>query len=129
MKCTLNIGLELTGKNIAYKYAIHSPNLKEISKKSYPWEFLHQTGMKGPVNRCLLVPGDVKGILSAFPFHAWGYTIVHWCFHASTTFVKCYLVFHLHNTIIVSRELCMYRGSVVLVSPSLGPSLWVGGLR
>lgn len=72
MKCTLNIGKEFTGKSIAYKYAIHSPNLKDASLKSYPWEYLHQSPwMPGPVNRCLQLPGDLKGIyvvhISAYP--------------------------------------------------------------
>lgn len=65
MKCTLNISREMIKdeRPVAYKYAIHSPNFKKVAKKSYPWEYLHQTSswVKGPVNRCLQVPRDNKG--------------------------------------------------------------------
>lgn len=65
MQCTLNIGWSLINREIpiAYKYAIDSPTLKEVSKRSHSWEYLHQSPpwMSGPANRSLLVPKGAKG--------------------------------------------------------------------
>ena len=68
MKCTISIDREIIryGKPIAYKYAIHSPKLMSSRKKPHPYEYLHNCSYmlygRGPINRCLQIPRDTKGI-------------------------------------------------------------------
>ena len=59
MRCTLPIGLEVfrNANRVAYKYVIHSPNLKDARKHYSPVEYLHHSpSLSGHINRCLTVP-------------------------------------------------------------------------
>jgi hypothetical protein len=65
MQCTLRFAKEAIQdeRPIPYKYTVHSPKIKGVLGRSYPWEYIHNVPRTGPniVNRCLQVPTDTKG--------------------------------------------------------------------